>query len=139
MFESYGEHGFKLGIRILGSDTLAVTSNLAVRWEDSRGGTGNKECLKPIKAFRAPKDRFVPFCRLKHATFFVSDPAMDDSDELHQPACFTDREPHFKRGKSSSRMRFSAKMSAFKRMQDEEGNWAWANPIDLGKQDSAAN
>jgi hypothetical protein len=84
-----------------------------------------------MRTFRKPKDRFVPFYTLKHATMPVPDPATAAADELHLPAIFTNREPLFKRGKSSILMRFSARMITFKRMQDAEGNWHWAYPIEI--------
>lgn len=88
---------------------------------------------------RKPKDRYVPFYTLKWTNHPVPDPSIATEDTLLLPAIFTDREIAFKKGKPTTLLRFSAKVIEFKRLRDEEGNWAWAYPMKLPSQNPRTN
>lgn len=88
-----------------------------------------------MESMRKPGDRFLPFYAGKN----LPDPSKATVDIMDVQSFGVDREPFFRSGECKTMNRYRPTILRFKRMRDEEGNWAWTFPLDLSKQQTARN
>lgn len=88
-----------------------------------------------MKSMCKPGDRFFPFFASRN----LPDPSTATVDVMEIQSFEVKREPFFRCNDSKLLTRFVPQLLRFKRMRDEEGNWAWTFPLDLSKQRPGQN